>query len=105
MNHPMSPGDEYADARDEWAECPKCRSVMLPLRKYEISRSSEFPAVEADAWSFFVWGWGIFVYNFLFALAAYEGRRQRLEALKRGALLRFPNSLVCPRCLSIATRA
>ena len=44
------------------------------------------------------------MYNFLFALAAYEGRKRRLEALRRGALPRFPNSLVCPRCLSIATR-
>ncbi len=104
MNHPMTPEDGYADARDEWTECPKCRAVMLPLREYEINRSSEFPAVEAEAWEFFVWGWGIFVYNFLLALATYEGRRRRLEALKRGALARFPNSLVCPRCLSIATR-
>ena len=49
MGHPMSPGDEYADARDEWAECPKCRSATLLLWKYEINRSSEFPAVGADA--------------------------------------------------------
>ena len=104
MNHPMTPEDEYADARDEWAECPKCRSVLLPLRQYEINKSSEFPAVEAEAWEFFVWGWGIFVYNFLTALVTYEGRRRHLEALKRSALPRFPNSLVCPRCLSIVTR-
>ncbi len=27
--------------RDEWVECPRCRSVMLPLSEYEI-QSSEF---------------------------------------------------------------
>jgi len=104
MKHPILPEDEHADARHEWTECPQCRSVMLPLAGYEIDRNSEFPAVEADAWSFFVWGWGIFVYNFLFALAAYEGRRRRLAALKRSALPRFANSLVCPRCLHIAAK-
>ena len=104
MKHPMLPEDEYADARDEWTECPQCRSVMLPLKHYEINRGSEFPVVEAEAWEFFVWGWGIFVYNFLTALVTYEGRRRRLAALKRGALPRFPNSFVCPRCLSVATR-
>jgi len=104
MNHEMLPEDEHVDARDEWVECPKCRAVMLPLGGYEIDKSSEFPAVEADAWSFFVWGWGIFVYNFLFALATYEGRRRKLETLKRGVLPRFPNSLVCPRCLHVTTK-
>jgi len=104
MHHPMSPEDEDKDARHEWVECPQCRSPLLPLREYEIQRSSEFPAVEAEAWEFFVWGWGIFVYNFLLALAGYEGRKRRLAAQKRDALPRFPNSLVCPRCLSVARR-
>ena len=104
MNHPPSPEDEYADARHEWTECPQCRSVMLPLGEYEMQRSSEFPVVEAELWEFVLWGWGIFVYNFLWALATYEGRKRRLAALKRDTLPRFPRSLVCPRCLFVARR-
>ena len=100
----MSPGDEYADARHEWVECSQCCSVMLLLGEYKINPDSEFPTVEAEPWAFVIWGWGIFVYNFLLALATYEGRKRRLEALKQSTLPRFPNSLICPRCLSIETR-
>ena len=92
------------DSRNEWVECPQCRSVMTPLREYEIQSSSEFPAVEAEAWEFFLWGWMAFVYNFLIGLVTYGGRKARLAKQKRDVLPRFAHSLVCPRCLYVQRR-
>ncbi len=100
----MTPMTPTNDDPNEWVECPHCRSVMLPLRSYEIPGASEFPAVECELWEFFIWGWMAFVYHFLSGLATYGGRKARLAQQKRDVLPRFPRSLVCPRCLHVQSR-
>lgn len=92
------------DNPHEWVECPDCHSPMTPLRDFEISSSSEFPAVEAEMWEFLLWGWIIFVINFVVGLLGFGGRKRKLSQLKRDVLPRFPHSLVCPRCLSVQRR-
>jgi hypothetical protein len=92
------------DREDEWVACPECRSWMLPLSKYEIQKSSASPTVGAEPWEFFLWGWWAFVYNFIYDLATYEGRKRKLAQQKQEILPKFPNSLVCPRCLHVVKR-
>lgn len=92
------------DDRDEWVECPHCRSVMLPLRDYEITSLSEFPVVECELWEWFVWGWMALAFHFLLGLATYSGRKTRLAQQKYSLLPRFPRSLICPRCLAVQSR-
>ena len=87
------------DEQNEWVECPRCRSVMSSLRDYELRSASEFPAIEAEFWEFFLWGWMAYMYNFAVGLLTYGGRKARLAKQKRDVLPRFPQSLVCPRCL------
>ncbi|BDI29781.1 hypothetical protein CCAX7_18320 [Capsulimonas corticalis] len=94
-------GDEV---REEWPECPGCRSVMQPLATYELPSASEFPAVEAELWEILLWGWMIIVANFLVGLLTYGGRKALLAKLKHDILPRFPHSLVCPRCLKVERR-
>lgn len=98
-------GDGFAqDNPNEWVECPACHSVMTPLRGHEVRSSSEFPAVEAELWEFLLWGWVIFVINFIVGLLGYGGRKRKLATLKRDVLPRFPHSLICPRCFHIQRR-
>lgn len=104
MNHPDDTESAAPDLQNEWIECPHCRSVMLPLREYEIQRSSEFPAVEAELWEFLLWGWMAFVSNFVCALIGFGGRKATLAKQKQDILPRFPNSLVCPRCFVVIRR-
>jgi len=93
---------------DEWIACPTCRYPMLPLRTYELQKVSEFPAVEADGWTFFFFGWIIFVaqiaYHFLTGLFTFEARKRKLAQAKRDILPRFPNSIVCPQCINVVKR-
>lgn len=102
-NDPTYTPSGYGE-RDEWMECPRCRSVMLPLREFEIQSASDFPAIEAEWWEFLIWGWMAFVYNFAFGLLTYGARKGKIAALKRDTLPRFPNTLICPRCLSVVRR-
>jgi hypothetical protein len=90
--------------QNEWVECPKCRSVMLPLRDYDIQTASEFPSVGAELWEFLVFGWIVFVYNFAVGLLGFGGQKARLAKQKKDFLPAFPNSLICPRCFYVLKR-
>ena len=100
---PMNPGD-YDSSGDEWITCPVCRSDTYLLATYELPSSSEFPAVEVDLWELILWGWVPMVGNFIIGLMTYSSRKTKLAALKHQILPRFPNSLVCPRCLAVTRR-
>ena len=90
--------------RDEWIECPRCRSVMLPLSEYEI-QSSEFQGADIDLWEFLVWGWMAFVYSFVLNLLGFGGQKAKLAKLKKDTLPSFPASLICPRCFYVLKAA
>ena len=90
--------------RNEWVECPKCRSVMLPLGDYDIQTASEFPSVGAELWEFLVFGWIVFIYNFAVGLLGFGGQKARLAKQKKDFLPAFPNSLICPRCFYVLKR-
>lgn len=77
---------------------------MLPLKDYELQKSSESPTVGAEPWEFLLWGWWAFVANYVADLFTYEGRKRKLAEQKQDVLPNFPNSLVCPRCLHIIKR-
>jgi hypothetical protein len=77
---------------------------MLPLKDYEIQKSGESPSVGAEWWEFLLWGWWAFVYNYVYDLFTYEGRKRKLAQQKQALLPHFPNSLVCPRCLHVLRR-
>lgn len=97
------PFHDHSD-QNEWVECTECHSVMHPLASYELPSSGEFPAVEAEIWEIILWGWIIIVVNFLTGLITYGGRKAKLAALKEQVLPRYPNSLVCSRCLTASRR-
>lgn len=90
--------------RDEWVECPRCRSVLLPLSEYEI-QSSEFQEADIELWEFLVWGWMAFVYSFLLNLLGFGGQKARLAKIKKETLPSFPGSLICPRCFYVQKAA
>ncbi len=84
-----------------WRTCPKCATPLLPLRDFEIHKSSESPGVGADLWQFLLFGWWAFVLNFVDDLFTLGARQKKLAALKSEILPQFPNTQVCPRCLEI----
>lgn len=92
------------DRQDEFVACPACRSWMLPLKDYEIQKSSESPTAGAEWHEFLLWGWWAFVANYIHDLLTYEGRKKKLAQQKKEILPQFPNSLVCPRCLHVTKR-
>ena len=92
------------DARDEWIECPKCHNVTVALADYEISEAAEGPTLGADWLEFLIFGWIIFVANYLMELFSFGGRKAKLAQLKTQVLPRAPRSLVCPRCLHVIER-
>lgn len=77
---------------------------MLPLKDFEIQKSSESPTAGAEPWEFLLWGWAAFVANYLSDLFTFEERKRKLAGLKQEVLPGFPGSLVCPRCLHVARR-
>ena len=89
--------------RNEWIECPKCRSVLLPLGEYEVS-SSDFSAGATDLWEMLVWGWMPLAYNLVLGLLGFGGKKAALAKQKKSLLPAFPNSLICPRCLYVLRR-
>lgn len=91
--------------RQDDVKCPSCQSWMLPLGQYELQKSSESPTVGAEWYEFLLWGWWIFVANYISDLFTYEGRKRKLAQQKAEILPQFPNSLVCPRCLHVTKRA
>ena len=92
------------DPADEWIECPKCRNVTVRLDDYQISEAAEGPALGADWIEFLIFGWVIFVANYIMELFSFGGRKSKLAKLKAEILPNFPNSLVCPRCLHVIER-
>lgn len=74
---------------------------MLPLRDYEIHKSSESPGVGADLPEFIIFGWWAFVINYVYDLFTYKSRLSELAALKAEVLPQFPNSQICPRYLQV----
>ncbi|MGI4789954.1 MAG: hypothetical protein ACRYFS_14020 [Janthinobacterium lividum] len=103
----MQPGyraNTEQPSRNEWIECPKCRSVMLLLTEYEVQSNSGFPGVETELWEFLVFGWMAFVYNFAIGLLGFGGQKAKLAKKKKELLPAFPNGLVCPRCFFVQTR-
>lgn len=77
---------------------------MMPLKDYEIQKSSEEASVGAEWWEFLIWGWWAFIYNFIYDALTYESRKRKLAQQKQTILPQFPNSLVCPRCLHVTKR-
>ena len=104
MRQSTDPDVRRYDKQDEFVNRPECRSFMLPLKDYEIQKSSESPTVGAELWEFLVWGWWAFVYNYVYDLFTYEGRKRKLAQQKQELLPQFSNSLVCPRCLHVVKR-
>lgn len=74
---------------------------MIPLADYEIHKASESPGVGAELWQFLLFGWAIFVINYLTDLWTFEERKKKLATLKAEVLPTFPRSQVCPRCLEL----
>jgi hypothetical protein len=77
---------------------------MLSLQEYEISKASESPTIGAEWWELLLWGWWAFVFNYVYDLVTYEGRKKKLAQMKREVLPQFPHSLVCTRCLHLMRR-
>jgi hypothetical protein len=77
---------------------------MLPLKDYDLQKSSESPTMGAELWEFLLWGWVAFVANYISDLFLYEERKRKLAKQKQDVLPEFPNSLVCTRCLHLTKR-
>lgn len=92
------------DTPDDWVMCPRCRFPMTRLDDYEISPSSEFPAIEFDWFIFFLFGWTIFVVKWAYAMMGYSSKKAKLASLKRTILRNLPGTLVCPKCLEVQRR-
>ena len=92
------------DRDEDFTACPQCRSWMLPLSQFEISKASESPIVQAEWWEFLLWGWMAFVSNYVSDLFTYEKRKNKLAAQKAEVLPQFPNSLICPQCLHVTRK-
>lgn len=101
----FDPDARRYDPKDELVSCPHCSAWMLPLEEYEISEQSESPTVGAELWEFVLWGWWAFLYNYIAELVIYRERRAKLAREKQRLLPKYPNSLVCTRCLHITRRA
>jgi hypothetical protein len=86
---------------DDMEQCSKCAAFMVPLKEYEISNADEAPTVGAEWWEFLLWGWIIFVANYLYDLMTFNGRKSKLAELKKTVLPQFPRSLICPSCLHV----
>lgn len=92
------------DNRDELVACPECHTYMVPLKDYDMSSPGESPAVGAEPWEFIIWGWMAFVYNYIYDLFTHKGRLEKLTRHKKEILPEYPNSLVCPGCLSVTKK-
>lgn len=92
------------DPQEEWRTCPSCHAWMLPLRDFEIQKSSAAPTVGAELWEFLLWGWTIFVANYISDALTYNERKRKLALLKSQTLPQFSNSLLCPHCLHVVKR-
>jgi hypothetical protein len=88
---------------DVWLNCPECHNIMVPLKGYEI-RDSAAPGLGADLWQFLLFGWIIFVYNYVFGTAKFEGEKARLALEKKEVLPHYPNSQICPKCFHVTRR-
>lgn len=89
---------------DDMVQCPECAAFMVPLNEYEISSADESPTVGAELWEFLLWGWIIFVGNYLYDLMTFNGRKEKLTKLKKTVVPQFPRSLICPSCLHVKKR-
>jgi hypothetical protein len=99
-----NPNVRRYDRNDEWVHCPQCSGWMLPLRDYEVQKSSEAP-VSDDIGSFLLHGLWIYLFNFFDDLFRYESRKRRLVQLKQEILPLYPQSLVCTKCLHVTRRS
>ena len=97
------PDDQFS--KDEWIECPKCRTVMLRLSEYEIQGTDGIPGGETELWEFLLWGWMAFAYNFVLDLLGFGGQKVKLAKLKKEVLPAYPSSVVCPRCFYVLKAA
>lgn len=92
------------ERNDEWITCPGCGYLMNPLMTFEIQTASEAPALSSDWLSFLLFGWASFVITYVFQAGRLKGRQERLKQLKAEVLPKFPNSLVCGKCLEVKQR-
>jgi len=80
---------------------------MLALKKFEGDSSRDAPGFGDDT-NYRVWGsWGILydIFKSLTKGADLQRRRKQVARLKVEILPKFPNSMICPQCLSVLHRA
>ncbi len=86
---------------DIWRTCKQCATPLVPLRDFEIQKSSEAPGVGADLWQFLLFGWWSFLINYMVDFFSFGQRVTTLAKLKSEVLPQFPGTQVCPRCMEI----
>ena len=82
--------------------CPVCRSPLRSLREFEVLSLGEFPGIGADNLSSNETDRALF--RFVTEVCDFIGRKVGLKWRKR-LLRKYPNSLVCARCLAVVKRA
>ena len=95
------------EGQDVW--CPNCRRLMVQLAKYEPTPLDTVPGIDSpDATDLAI---GIAEEKFAFSVIAnivgyfrFLVKRWRVERLKSKWLGKFPNTLVCPSCLTVLPR-
>lgn len=95
------------EGQDVW--CPNCRRLMVQLAKYEPTPLDTMPGVDSpDATDFAI---GIAEEKVAFSLIVnligyfrFLVKRKRVARLKRKWLNEFPNTLICPSCLTLLPR-
>lgn len=98
----------FEDAeQDVW--CPKCRRLMVPLSSYEPTALDTSPGIDQpDAYDFALGIWDEKVELSLIATIIgyplFWLKRWQVKRLKQKWLPNFPQTLVCPACLTVLPR-
>ncbi len=92
------------EGQDVW--CPKCGRLMVPLLSYEPTPLDTTPGVDIPDWQDFAVGiaeekFGLSLLLNIIGYFRFQLKRRRVEKLKRKWLDKFPQTLVCPKCLTV----
>ncbi|MFN3420976.1 MAG: hypothetical protein ACK40X_04535 [Armatimonadota bacterium] len=95
------------EGQDVW--CPKCRRLMVPLSSYEPTPLDTMPGVDMPDFHDFAMGiadekLGLSLVLNLIGYLRFRFKQWRVGKLKRKWLAKFPQTLVCPLCLTVFPR-
>ena len=94
---------------DEWVPCPECRGgAMLDLQTYDGGSSLDTVGVGKDPIDYWLFDWLAVLHDIYTGISEsirVAWKRRKVARLQKTILPRFPNSLICPRCLYVLRRS